>query len=136
MRVFIDSLNYTILQQLITTDKKYTRTIIYTPSGILMEESSRYYILIPDDVECKYVTYQKVDMIIDSSSFIRKEEVFTMPSERYTMELHEDYYPLTSDICIVTQSVKGKTIDIHFMSDTKNELSIVQSVYDIIKGIL
>lgn len=136
MRVFIDGMDYNTLQEFVPTDMKYMRHMIYTPSGLLLEESNRYYILIPDDVQCKYITYQKTNMIVDSSSFIRKEEVFSMPREKYTMELYERYYVLTSDIYIVTQSIGGKIIDIHFMSNKHNELFVVQSVYDIINRIL
>jgi len=71
-------------------------------------------------------------MILDFTILHRKEEVFSVMNDKYSLTTCERYYNIYQDIYIVTKIVDENVIDIYFYSTNENELYVVQSVYDII----
>ena len=134
MRVFIDNIDYKSLYKITNNMEHYKKSnIIFTPSGIITNEKGAYYLLIPVDVPCKYVTYQNIDMVLDSSRFEKKDEVFSMPSDKCVTVIIETYYMLSDNVMIVTHTCQNDIIDTFFECDTINEMTLVHNVYDIIR---
>jgi len=133
MRLIIDNLHHKKLLGL-TNGIEISKEVImlYTPNGIFIEESGKYYNVIPEDSPGKYISYQKMDMILDFTILHRKEEVFSVMNDKYSLTTCERYYNIYQDIYIVTKIVDENVIDIYFYSTNENELYVVQSVYDII----
>ena len=134
MRAHIDNIDYKLLHKLINNSEPYKKiNIILTSQGIFTNQKGRYYVLMPIDVPCKYVTYQNIDMVLDSTRIERQEEVFHIPPDKCVADIIETYYILTDNLMMVTHTCDDDIVDIFFECDTSNEMVLVHNVHDIIR---
>ena len=134
MKIFIDNLDYKVLNKLVTNIEPYNKSnIIYTENGIFTHEDVIHYVLIPHDLPCKYVTYRNIDMILDNSTFEKKEETFSISRDKYNVEIDELSYWLNDNVILVNRVINEEIIDTFFMCETLKELPLVHNVFDIIQ---
>ena len=68
-------------------------------------------------------------MVLDSSRFEKKDEVFSMPSDKCVTVINETYYMLSDNVMIVTHTCQNDIIDTFFECDTINEMTLVHNVF-------
>lgn len=134
MKILIDNIDYKLLNKLVTNIEPFNKSnIIYTENGIFTHEDGIHYVLIPHDLPCKYVTYRNIDMILDNSTFEKREETFSISCDKYNVEIDELSYWLNDNVILVNRVINEEIIDTFFMCETLKELPLVHNVFDIIR---